>query len=205
MHKYIKRDPGYIDIFNRIAPLYDKKYGKDCLTAQAKVFNWATHSYSSYPTKILDIGCGTGTLLQQFSTFWPESKIIGLDPAQAMIEQARKKLPQAKFITQKAETIPLASNSIDLAICTTSFGHWHSQISVLNEINRVLCPNGIFILAEHRPPNNFVKLFLYIIQRLPNLKTLEEIKTLLTESGLTITKEEITKDNFLVLKSKKQK
>ncbi|MBU2711463.1 class I SAM-dependent methyltransferase [Zooshikella harenae] len=201
MHKYIKRDPGYIDIFNRIAPLYDQKYGQDCVTAQTKVFNWATNSYSTAPAKILDIGCGTGTLLQQLSNFWPESQVIGLDPAQAMIEQASKKLPHAKFITKKAETIPLANNTIDLVICTTSFGHLRNQLSVLKEINRVLCHSGIFILAEHCPPNFFVKFFLYIIQRLPNLKALPDIKVLLKKSGLTPIQEEITDDHFIILKS----
>ena len=41
------------------------------------------------PSALLDVGCGTGYLTVKFKEHYPQSKIIGLDFAQGMLDVAR--------------------------------------------------------------------------------------------------------------------
>src|SRR5581483_5624944 len=59
------------------------------------------------PTSVLDAGCGTGKLLRQVRTRWPDAQLIGVDPAQGMIEIAQRLTPDASFFLGMAETLPL--------------------------------------------------------------------------------------------------
>jgi len=92
------------------------------------------------PMSVLDIGCGTGKLLRRAHTYWPEAQLIGLDPANGMIEMAKRLTPNATFSTGMAEVLPLQDASVELALSTSSFHHWQDQAAVLREIARVLRP-----------------------------------------------------------------
>ncbi len=58
------------------------------------------------PASILDVGCGTGKLLRQTRTYWPEAQLIGVDPANGMVEMAKCLTPNATFFTGMAESLP---------------------------------------------------------------------------------------------------
>jgi ubiquinone/menaquinone biosynthesis C-methylase UbiE len=104
------------------------------------------------PGTVLDVGCGTGRLLRAASTYWPQARLIGVDPADGMIEVARKLNPAATFLSGTSEALPLPDNSVDLALSTLSFHHWHDQAAGVREIARVLRPNGYFFLGDASGP-----------------------------------------------------
>ena len=54
------------------------------------------------PVSVLDVGCGTGKLLRRATTYWPEAQLIGVDPANGMIEMAKRLTPNATFSTGMA-------------------------------------------------------------------------------------------------------
>jgi ubiquinone/menaquinone biosynthesis C-methylase UbiE len=99
-------------------------------------------------TGILDIGCGTGRLLRKIKERYPDAQLIGVDPAEGMIEKARQLMPDATFSVGLAESIPLPDASVDLALSTMSFHHWSDQLQGICEIKRVLRPGGRFLLAD---------------------------------------------------------
>src|SRR5260221_12395583 len=76
------------------------------------------------PVSVLDIGCGTGKLLRRATTYWPEAHLIGVDPANGMIEMAKRLTPNATFSTGMAEALPLHDASVDLALSRTPFHRW---------------------------------------------------------------------------------
>ncbi len=94
------------------------------------------------PASVLDVGCGTGKLLRRARTYWPEAHLIGVDPANGMIEMAQRLTPNATFFPSMAEALPLQDASVDLALSTFSFHHWQDQAAGLREIARVLRPGG---------------------------------------------------------------
>ena len=104
------------------------------------------------PETVLDVGCGTGRLLRAASAYWPSARLIGVDPAEGMVEMARRLNPAATFLRGTSEALPLPDNSVDLALSTVSFHHWHDQAAGVREIARVLRPNGHFFLADISRP-----------------------------------------------------
>jgi len=98
-------------------------------------------------TSILDVGCGTGRFLRKIRERYPNAQLIGVDPAEGMIEKARQLMTSATFFIGPAESLPLPDASVDLALSTMSFHHWSDQLQGIREIKRVLSPNGQFLLA----------------------------------------------------------
>jgi ubiquinone/menaquinone biosynthesis C-methylase UbiE len=105
------------------------------------------------PESVLDVGCGTGRLLRRANASWPDARLIGVDPANGMVETAKHLTPNATFFTGMAEALPLNDASVDLAFSTISFHHWQDQAAGLREIARVLRPGGYFILADISVPD----------------------------------------------------
>ncbi len=104
------------------------------------------------PQTVLDIGCGTGRLLRKVRERWPQAHLLGVDPTEGMINQARAGLPDADFYLGSAEKLPLPDNSVELVLSTTSFHHWLDQAQGVCEVTRVLRPGGHFYLADTLPP-----------------------------------------------------
>jgi ubiquinone/menaquinone biosynthesis C-methylase UbiE len=104
------------------------------------------------PESVLDIGCGTGRLLRKAGARWPMARLIGVDPAEGMIENARYLTPGATFYVSLVELLPLPDASVDLVLSTTSFHHWLDQAQGVRHVARVLRPGGHFYLADTLPP-----------------------------------------------------
>ena len=104
------------------------------------------------PTSVLDVGCGTGRLLRAAALRWPAARLLGVDPAEGMVEVARRLTPGAEIQRGLAESLPLPDASVDLVLSTLSFHHWSDQVAGVREIARVLRPGGHFILVDFTPP-----------------------------------------------------
>ena len=133
------------------------------------------------PVNILDVGCGTGKLLRRATTYWPEAHLIGVDPANGMIEMAKRLTPNATFSTGMAEALPLQDASVDLALSTTSFHHWQDQAAGIREVARVLRPGGYFILVDASFPNWLTRVFY-----LKRFHSPTQMRTLFIQSGLHV-------------------
>lgn len=133
------------------------------------------------PVSILDVGCGTGKLLRRAATYWPEAHLIGVDPANGMIEMAKRLTPNATFSTGMAEALPLQDASVDLALSTISFHHWQDQAAGIREIARVLRPGGYFLLVDASFPDWLVRVF-----RLKRFHSPTQMRTLFIQAGFHV-------------------
>jgi ubiquinone/menaquinone biosynthesis C-methylase UbiE len=133
------------------------------------------------PMSVLDIGCGTGKLLRRAHTYWPEAQLIGVDPANGMIEMAKRLTPNATFSTGMAEALPLQDASVELALSTSSFHHWQDQAAGLREIARVLRPGGYFILVDASFPDWLVRVF-----RVKRFHSPAQLRSLFIQAGLHV-------------------
>ena len=86
----------------------------------------------------LDVGCGTGLITR----FLPSGTVaIDLNPRN--LEKAKQYAVKARFVLCDAEgTIPLQDQSIEVAVCTETLEHLLYPLKALEEISRVLKPNG---------------------------------------------------------------
>lgn len=89
---------------------------------------------------VLDAGCGDGGMIAEFKS--QLQSIIGIDINESLL---KKNNAVDKKIIGSLESIPLASNSIDLAVSEFVLEHLQNPLAVFKEISRVLKPDGVFI------------------------------------------------------------
>ncbi len=98
-------------------------------------------------SRILDVGCGTGALLQLLSQRLPQSQAVGLDLSHAMSRAARFRSRRPRFLTGDAEALPFRAGAFDLVVSTSTF-QWLPRLDqAAAEARRVLAPGGVFCLA----------------------------------------------------------
>ena len=151
---------------------------------------------------VLDVGCGTGAVLELLHGEYPEKRLTGLDLTPRMIEVARaKQLENVRFIVGDAEALPFESRSFDAVLCSNSFHHYPHPEKFFSEAARVLRPGGRLILRDYTS-NDFVVWLMNNLE-LPlarlmghgdvRILKLSELRALVEESGLTLLKLETQK------------
>ena len=111
----------------------------------------------------LDLGCGPGQIPIMMAKRWPALRIVGLDAAAHMIEQARKNAAEAKvtitFQTFRASSsangsgrLPFDAGTFDLVTCNSVLHHLSAPVPVLDEIARVAKPTAAVLLRDLRRP-----------------------------------------------------
>ena len=99
--------------------------------------------------KIIDVGTGTGSLGRGFALHG--AKVIGIDPDERLLEQA-KKLDLAAGVAMvykvgKVEALPLEDNVADV-VSAGQCWHWFKGPIASREIARVTKPNGRIVIAH---------------------------------------------------------
>lgn len=148
-----------IESFDRLSGTYEQALMQRWLFDPAQRAVLEAIPCKTGSVTILDIGCGTGRLLRKAAARWPAARLIGVDPAEGMIAQARRLAPFALFYPGQAETLPLPDESVDVALSTLSFHHWADQEKGLRQVARVLRPGGCFVLADALMPLGLAKVF----------------------------------------------
>lgn len=98
--------------------------------------------------RVLDLGCGTGTLAVAIKQRYPEVHVVGVDPDPKALVRARRKTERAavsiQFDRGWAQTLPYADDSFDRVISTLTLHHLSigAKRSALCEAHRVLKPGG---------------------------------------------------------------
>jgi len=145
--------------FDRAAPHYD-----EAALLQQEVGNRLTEQLSLFkiePTRILDLGCGTGQISQALSSHYPRAAITALDLATEMVKMTRERIktprfnlwkrPMHHFLVGDAESLPLYDNSFDLIASNLTF-QWCTDLPRLfAEIQRVLTPGGLLLFTTLGP------------------------------------------------------
>lgn len=88
---------------------------------------------------ILDLGCGTGRFSEALAAHF-DAEVIGIDPSQKMLEQARSKRPDSRIRYEpgRGESIPLPTSSVDLILMSMIFHHLDNPRLAARECRRVL-------------------------------------------------------------------
>ncbi|MCC5640304.1 class I SAM-dependent methyltransferase [Nostoc sp. CHAB 5844] len=105
----------------------------------------------SEQVNVLDLGCGTGRLLERLATQFPYLRGTGLDLSPNMLRMARlsnRHHPRLIYVEGKAESLPFGEAQFDAVFNTISFLHYLEPQQVLNEVARVLTPGGRFYLVD---------------------------------------------------------
>lgn len=90
---------------------------------------------------VLDLGCGTGILLEDLKRF--SVNTFGLDVSFDMARMAKKNV-----VVGISENLPFRDGSFDVVICRGSIHHFFSFEQGLDEIKRVLKKEGNLVISE---------------------------------------------------------
>lgn len=135
--------------FDSWAPSYEDKRFDFFRRMQKQVLSSLEISGDS---AFLDIGCGTGWAVRQAAIMTGEQgAAYGVDLSARMIEKAKEAangFKNVKFVQANAEELPFPDNFFDHIICTMSFHHYLHPATAMEEIARVLKPNGMVCIVD---------------------------------------------------------
>jgi SAM-dependent methyltransferase len=100
--------------------------------------------------RIVDIGCGTGHLLEALERKLGASQpleLFGLDFASAAVRRARVLLPEATFFIEDLYNNTLPSGFFDLVLSTETLEHLRTPERALKEFLRVCRPGGSAVVT----------------------------------------------------------
>ena len=142
---------------------------------------------------LLDVGCGTGPMVELLASEFPDKHYTGLDLTPRMIEVANAKgIENARFIVGDAEDLPFDDASFDAVICANSFHHYPNPQMFFDGVARVLRPGGMLVLRDYTAPAPILWLMNHTEMPLANLAghgdvcayTLDEVRAFCLTSGL---------------------
>jgi SAM-dependent methyltransferase len=86
---------------------------------------------------VLDVGCGLFPTLPHYAAELNLTRFIGLEPLTTPVDRS-----YVCIVGAVAERIPLKSGSVDAALFGTSLDHIEAEDAAIEEVKRVLKPNG---------------------------------------------------------------
>lgn len=108
--------------------------------------------------KVLDVGCGTGSLLSELPGRKVRLEVVGLDADLKTLHIAQRKLGRKRafgmLVKGAAQSLPFHSGSLNLVTSTLIFHHLPTETKqhAIREIHRVLKEGGRFVLADFGKP-----------------------------------------------------
>jgi|Deesub1362A_J573_1020465.scaffolds.fasta_scaffold00380_28 ubiquinone/menaquinone biosynthesis C-methylase UbiE len=152
---------------------------------------------------VLDLGCGTSSLIHYAKIVGPRGKAVGLDNSKNMVEICKKKIESnrvhwAKVRKENIESILLFKDKYDVMVLSLTMPFLQNPLRVFNNANRGLRKDGKLII--------FTKLFSteplydFIDSLIPSFVkpySYEEIENLLTEANLTV-EDDFREDGIIV-------
>ncbi len=101
--------------------------------------------------RVADIACGTGILATRIHNELNPDEVYGVDGSDGMLEQARARCAQVRWLKGQAERLPFDDGALDAVVSTSAF-HFFDQPAALREFHRVLAPGGLAAVATISPP-----------------------------------------------------
>ncbi|WP_261565777.1 class I SAM-dependent methyltransferase [Frankia gtarii] len=105
--------------------------------------------------RLLDVGCGPGTVSLTMARYFTEA--VGVDPDEDMLAEAeqqatRRGVANARWVKARAEDLPAGLGKFRVVVFAQSF-HWTDRDSVAATVRDMLEPEGAFVhISDHKSP-----------------------------------------------------
>jgi ubiquinone/menaquinone biosynthesis C-methylase UbiE len=113
---------------------------------------------ASSQTRILDVCCGTGSVILAFAERYSDALTIGYDFSTGMLQKAKQKETGNSIVLVQGDAAKLAyiDDSFDVVCCSHALYELQGQVrrDALVEMKRVAKPDGRVLIMEHEVPRN---------------------------------------------------
>lgn len=132
--------------FDMLAPSWDDRGGPGFLAP----LEAGLARFDDNPARVLDVGTGSGKAARLLASRYPAAEVVGIDLSPAMIEEARRLLPdelagRVRYEVADASALPFDADAFDLVVLL-------NMIPFFDEIARVTAPRGSVVLAYSAGP-----------------------------------------------------
>jgi len=116
---------------------------------------------------VVDLCTGTGASALRLAR--AGTRVIGIDFSEGMLREAKRKSVGCvgiQWVQADERALPISSCSVDRATCAYAMYELSGTVrrDVLQEVLRILKPEGKFVMMEHLPPKRALVKLLYLIR-----------------------------------------
>jgi SAM-dependent methyltransferase len=157
----IARGPRYLSLLHReesggydaeLFPVLEKLEARSFwFRARNKLILWALRQYFPNARDLLEIGCGTGFVLEAIRRGRPELDLVGAELFSSGLEIARRRLPDVPLLQLDARTMGLVE-AVDVVAAFDVLEHIRDDEEVLEEAGRALRLGGGLVLTVPQHP-----------------------------------------------------
>lgn len=138
------------EMFNQIAKVYDFNNNLMSFGQHVRIKKQAVKYLKLHNATVLDLCTGTGDIAGFIDN---SCNVTGLDFSSNMLELAQKKYPWVNFIEGDCTNLPFEDNSFDAVTISFGLRNIENYDKALDEIYRVLKPNGLFMHLDFGKKN----------------------------------------------------
>ncbi|MGH6853981.1 MAG: class I SAM-dependent methyltransferase [Aestuariivirga sp.] len=141
-------NPAVAKAYRRLAPIYDKTFGKIAEAALRQTMERANR----HSGKLLEVGVGTGLSLPHYKA---QLKVTGIDLSPHMLQRARERVAKAAcrnvdaLLEMDATQLGFADQSFDVVVALYVMTVVPDPVAVMHELARVTKPGGTVLVCNH--------------------------------------------------------
>ena len=156
--------------FHALTPAYDALVRWTCAERAFREAVIAAMDERPF-SRIVDLGCGTGSLLTALCQRFPASEIIGVDADKAALRVAAGKIQncsnEVSLRLANARHLPFPDGTVGAFTSSLFFHHLDDdgKAQVLEEVYRCLSPGGVFVIADWDRPTSAAKRAIFNVVR----------------------------------------
>lgn len=157
----VEKSPQAIQtMFNMLAEKYDKindimSFGTHWCVKSACIKSLGIKPHDN----VLDLCCGTGDLAGLIKKIQPQACITGIDFSEKMLDIASDKYCDIRFFQGDATNLPYEDNSFDIVTMAFGLRNIQNAEKAVEEVYRVLKPNGKFLHLDFGEKNIISKIY----------------------------------------------
>ncbi|MHB1454787.1 MAG: class I SAM-dependent DNA methyltransferase [Saccharofermentanales bacterium] len=158
-------------VWNRIAHRYDRLWVQKVSLAATRtaVIRYLENLEGGGCRQILDLGCGTGQLLEEIAGRYPDCHLTGLDKSCEMIRVAQSRDTGAGLlcldISMELLVPAITDGSIDVILCCHSFPYYSDKPGVLRKLHDALKKDGVMIFVQASINCRYDRMVMSLIER----------------------------------------
>ena len=98
--------------------------------------------------RLLDVGCGPGTITADLAGRLPDGMVVGIDASATVLADARAAAPGVAFVAADLFDLPFAAGSFDVIHLHQVLQHLADPVAALQALRPLLAPGGVLAARD---------------------------------------------------------